>query len=144
MPGTHTGAHPALSPVLSLTPAPRTAFIPHLHPAQVNRGRSQVQGHPGGEGRCSSGCYCEVETSSGRNSSRMCLLNWAPRGRDGQWPGLQERTDSPQDGQPCPYLRGRQNQTGELGLHLSLGSWRRKWRQQLIVQGGWFAQLKFR
>ena len=64
------GARTALSPVLSLTPAPRTALIPHLHPAQVKRGRSQVQGHPSGGGRCSSGCRCEVETSSRQKLSK--------------------------------------------------------------------------
>lgn len=82
MPGTHTGVHPALSPVLSLTPAHRTAFVPHLHPAQVNRGRSQVQGHPGGEGRCSSGCHCAVETSS----QQKHIKDVPPR-LSSQWPG---------------------------------------------------------
>lgn len=63
-------------------------------------------------------------------------------GPEGPCPGLQERW-APTTGGPAP-ARPQAQSDGALGFHLSLGTWRRKERQQLIVQGGWFVQLKFR
>lgn len=116
MPGTHTGAPPCSILLLSLTPAPRTAVIPHLHPAQVNRGRSQVQGHPSGEGRCISGCCCEVEIPPDRSSSSASLTSSQRPGWAGA--GLQE--------EQTPH---------------KMGSLAPTWEEGKIRQGAWLALI---
>lgn len=121
---------PASSEKASPHPDPthhRAASISHLHPQSQglgNRGGSRVQGPPSAEGGCRSGWGrpALAETHQGQVS----LTELPAAGPEWSMSGLQERRNSPPDARPHPCLRGSRNQTRELGLHLSLSTWRRK------------------
>ena len=125
----------ALTPLLTLTPATRTALILICISStggSRSRGRSQVQGHLSGEGGCRSECSSEAETSSLQKLIKDVPLCQSSQQLDPEWavagPPVKYALPTSWAALPLPERKTESDGGGggELGLHLSLSPWRRE------------------